>query len=59
LNNATRNNEDTRLLLLLLLTGGGAVCCQVENVLVGKNGALYLIDFGSATVVTYDTDKVP
>jgi hypothetical protein len=26
--------------------------------LVGKNGALYLIDFGSATVVTYDTDKV-
>lgn len=31
---------------------------QVENVLVGKNGALYLIDFGSATTVTYDTDKV-
>jgi serine/threonine protein kinase len=30
---------------------------KVENVLVGKNGALYLIDFGSATVVTYDTDK--
>jgi len=25
---------------------------------VGKSGALYLIDFGSASIVTYDTEKV-
>jgi len=30
---------------------------KVENVLVGKSGALYLIDFGSASIVTYDTEK--